>query len=102
MGVETMWAVSTGHVSESTAKALDALTAKGRSVDLPMPLVIYPHGEYGWLINVVGLGGESASWVVDNHPSLGAVIVAAHKLGACWVLLDRDADVVRHLPVYDW
>lgn len=102
MGVETMWAISTGHITQEAAEALQQMCDPVHMTLGTAPLIVYPHGEYGWLINVVALGGCGSSWVVDNHPSLDAVIMAAIELSMCWVLLDRDADIVHHLPVYDW
>jgi hypothetical protein len=43
--IETMLAVSTSHVSKDTALDLEAGISMGG-------LIIYPHGEYGWLFYV--------------------------------------------------
>ena len=98
MGIETIWAISTGHIMQATAKDLDDWVKH----DAQLPFTLYPHGEFGWLINVVGLGGERAPLDEVKYRDLDAIIVAAIELSVCWVLLDRDADIVRHLPVYDW
>lgn len=108
MSIEKMMCLSTGHVSAKTADALN-MAVRYRGVDLgddaPTPWVgmlpVYPHGEYGWLFAV----GDT----IDCHTTRAhmpheflAILDLCEKEGCCWLLLDRDADLLDTLPTYDW
>jgi hypothetical protein len=115
MSIETMMCLSTGHVAKETAEALDRWVGyQGAEeyalADLDVPewthsLILYPHGEYGWLICI---GGDA----VDHMRSDGAFddmpkdlvdcLTHAHTSGCSWLLLDRDADLTDELPSFDW
>lgn len=86
LDVASMVTVSTGHISEDTAKNLEANVAD---------LGAYSKGEYGWLIYA---GDDRKS----TDPSLQACIAYAQSLGCVWLCLDRDGAVVESLPQYDW
>lgn len=107
MSIEKMMCLSTGHVSQETARQLEAKTGqrelicepgKAPWVDL---LIVYPHGEYGWLI--VTNGAMDDHTVRAHVPSEFLPIFDKCEAEGCdWLLLDRDADLIDELPAFDW
>lgn len=78
--------LSTGHVSETTAKMLESTPVK----DWPVSGGHY--GEYGWFMYAGETGPED----------LQTIFEFARQNHCQYVLLDRDGAVVEELPVYDW
>jgi hypothetical protein len=97
-GVEAprMLVLSTSHVTEATAQALDAVnTYVGRPDTIPL---FYPKGEVGWIFPLV----EDHPWTDACPEDLKVLRTLAEHIGASWIMLDRDAETVAGLPVYDW
>jgi hypothetical protein len=86
--IHTMLVVSTGHVTNEERHILDD---NG-----------YSRGEYGWLLYV----GNDANPVVEEIPSPSPGLVGAIKTarnnGCTYLLLDRDAEPIDGIPVYQW
>jgi len=86
--IHAMMVVSTQHV---TVEERDILDAQG-----------YSRGEYGWLIWV----GREKDFPIPEIPrpseGLRGVIERARAVQCTYVLMDRDADTLPDLPVYDW
>lgn len=89
MTIETMLVISTGHVTLKTAKMLD-------SNPNIWPVKGYRHGEYGWLFPVPP--------EIEEHIPLDLyrVLSAAKEQGCVWLLMDRDAEALDDLKVFDW
>lgn len=82
--VESMLVASTAHVTESTCNGF-LHTFPGA----------YEKGEYGWVIYADGPR--------DNCPAdLAACLDAAKAKGCEWLMLDRDADAIEELPIFEW
>lgn len=87
--IEKYLDLSTGHVSKETAEWLD---------ENPKDLIMYPKGEYGWI--VYAMQEELKSY---NYPKdLVKVIKYAKKNGCVWIMFDRDGDQVDKLKLYNW
>lgn len=87
-----MLELSTGHVSETTAKWLDkAITAQGIAGAL---------WEYGWFVYCVDENSGTDEYVYPDD--LWGVMCFARKHGFYWVRFDRDGDCIDGLPTYDW
>lgn len=91
MGIEKMLVVSTTHVTEGVAQDL------GLNAACLQPLIVYPHGEYGWLIVVAG--SES----IAGLPScLFNCLDQALCEGCDWLLLDCDGPTHPSLETFEW
>jgi hypothetical protein len=90
--IVSMLDLSTGHVTEATAKRL---TDRPESIGLP----VYPKGEYGW---IVWAGTESVTRVVDVPADLVTVVKFAQERGCEWIMFDCDAPLSDSLPSFDW
>ena len=94
---------STGHIDRRDSELLDAHVTQGDS-----PLLIYPTGEYGWIVHVWGRhldqgdGWEGAMKAAGFSPALVNLIQLAARQGAKWLELDCDAYDYDFLPTYDW
>lgn len=95
-GVETIWTLSTGHVTEETGKLLDQ-QANGKT--LIEGLVVYPHRDYGWLIWV---GSNYPDEIKDAPDELDNLLRHCSELGLGWMLLDRDAPENPDFTIFDW
>lgn len=86
--------LSTGHVTEKTAKLLD---------DVPVdewPCLGGRYGQYGWFLYA---HDENCGTGKDAIPDdLFAVMTWARKQGFEYLLLDCDGDEVEGLPIHDW
>ena len=95
LDISKMLTMSTGHISWSTAKRLDEECSADGST-LSMFPVVYKKGDVGWFI-YVGDGED------EEVPDDLARCIKLAKLNKCdWLCLDRDADVVDTLDVYEW
>ena len=95
MEISRMLTISTAHIAEETAKALnESLYSSEPSIDL----CIYEKKDYGFLIHI------PEDWKTKRTlPSdLQTCIELADKNGCIWLCLDRDAETVTGLPVYGW
>jgi hypothetical protein len=111
MSIERMLCLSTGHISEKSAQDLElgmAMLAiedpNERDHDVPewvTELIVYPHGEYGWLIfvNEIKHNEERRALLPDEFT---AILVQCEIEGCDWLLLDRDAELIDTLPSFDW
>jgi hypothetical protein len=79
--------ISTGHIREAEADALDSTDRTGTLC-----------GNYGWL-----------TWLPDEGPLLArqsaglrAVIKLARELKCRYVMFDRDGPMVSGIPHYEW
>ncbi|MFC5386995.1 hypothetical protein ACFPLB_13600 [Aquamicrobium segne] len=86
--------VSTGHVTETTAKLLDTIPPSR------WPCLGGQYGDYGWFVYA---HDENAGVGSDAIPDdLFAVMTWARSQGCDYLLLDCDADQVEGLPHYEW
>src|SRR5690606_27474651 len=80
---------TTGHVTREEAKVLDEAG--------------YSRGEYGWLLYVSGIEDLPVIPEIESpSEGLAGAIARARELGCRYLLLDRDADALEGVPVYDW
>ena len=89
----TMLGLSTGHVTEATAKMLD---------NEDLSIVVYPKSEYGWFVHVPTYEPDFEDCKTDLPEDLRACLDWARKHNAEWLMFDRDAELDEELPVYDW
>jgi hypothetical protein len=108
MSIEKMLVLSTGHLTEKTANALDHFAfvkRPGRPTLMPGWLVrpiVYPHGEYGWLIPVVGDISDDHTIRAHLPAELLDCIIKAEDAECSWLLFDRDADRIDGLHFFEW
>lgn len=101
MNIEHMLVLSTGHLSNVVARTLDMICnpeLMNTTAEWPLRhLVIYPKGEYGWIIYILD------DTNVDELPeSLRACVQLAKANNCRWLMFDRDEDTIDELPTYDW
>lgn len=91
MEISKMLTISTAHITKVTAELLD---------DGVRDLIVYPKGEYGWLIVV------PESDVIDSlhivMSDLMRLLTFAKDLGCEWLCLDCDREVLDYLHTYEW
>jgi hypothetical protein len=91
--ITKLMALSTSHVTEQTAKALD-----DESADFGTPH--YDYGGYGWILVVPP---NKEAWDRLNcPPELRTVLEFAGRRGCERLLLDRDAPPTPDLPTWEW
>lgn len=85
MSIEQMYVISTAHITQETAEALDG--------ELGERLTMNP-SEYGWMILVD---------VDDDLPlDLKQCMREAERRKCKWLLLDRDGPKEYNLTQYEW
>jgi hypothetical protein len=109
--VQNTMFLSTGHVektfNENFTKALkgeDAVSLEGA------PCTIYKLGDVGYMINLDWGTELTVDEVSDTAEALGIakleevlpICVLAWIWGCTTIVLDRDAPVWPHLPIYNW
>jgi hypothetical protein len=86
--VQRLLVTSTAHVTDQEAQLL---TDHG-----------YGRDAYGWFLYVGEEGHTAVPEIVRKSRGLFAVILCARVNGCPFVLLDRDAEPIPGVPVYDW
>jgi hypothetical protein len=94
--IEHMCVLSTGHITQEVAQDIDNPSSI-EAQEWREALIVYPHGEYGWLIYIPDEGLDA-----ELPPSLEACIALARASRCQWLLLDRDASQVTNIPTYEW
>lgn len=94
--IEKMLVLSTAHLAPEVARDIDNPSSI-EAQEWREALIVYPHGEYGWLIYIPDHGIDA-----DLPPSLEACIALARAHSCSWLLLDRDAAEVSNIPTYEW
>lgn len=99
--VDRVLVISTGHVSEQTAKWLSA--APSAAPERP-PVMYWEEGRcwrwIGWQVWVPDTREDDSS--PAQYADLSAVLDFARDLGCRWVRFDCDADVLPELPKFNW
>ncbi|EJW14319.1 hypothetical protein M5X00_23230 [Paenibacillus alvei] len=90
---ENLLSLSTGHITEEAAKRLE---------NFDFPLVAYrkedDHEAYGFFLIVP----DSLLDPSELPECIQDIIIYAKALECDWINLDRDADVIPDLPVYEF
>lgn len=92
-GIEPMISLNTAHITYEA----DQLLREGLSMG---DLIHYPKAEYGYFICVLDPDGNNKETSLPC--CLQDILGYARSKGGQWLMLDRDAEVVSELPVYDW
>ncbi|MFD1736208.1 hypothetical protein ACFSCX_06475 [Bacillus salitolerans] len=93
MNIVKMLQLSTFHIKESTSIWLE------EHQRYSLPLIVYSKAEYGWFIPIIKGWKDDVLHIPDD---LVTIIEFAEGEGIEWVMLDRDCDLVSHLPIYQW
>lgn len=98
---ERLAVLATNHATERDAKLLERCTQfRGRA---PLPLIVYPHDEYGWLVNTAPTALDPEELEREGFSqALQRLLSDARDAGYSWLLLDRDADPHPDYPTHDW
>lgn len=88
-----MLALSTVHISEKTAKSLDA-----DAVGIPVYQKSYQNNQYGWFIPVT----DWEDYGDDIPKDLAKCLAFAEKRGFDWLIFDYDVQNTPLLPTYKW
>lgn len=100
MSVEKMMVGTPGHVPAVIAKKLDCKVKGGTPEGDDLAVIVYPHGEYGWLIVVPT---ETDHQEFHMLPAcLAQLMWHARRHECSWLLLDRDAGPIANFPTFDW
>ena len=86
--IHPLLVTSTAHVTDEEAQIL---TDHGYSRD-----------QFGWFFYVGNEEYDALPEIVRKSRGLFAVILCARVNGCPYVLLDRDAEVLPGVPIYDW
>jgi hypothetical protein len=87
--IEAVFTISTAHISQETAEALNG----GSTFNL----IVNDKGQLGWWFYVA----DHASWSVVPD-DLKACLQMALNLGCSWLCLDQDAAQVENLEIWEW
>lgn len=93
--VNNMLTVSTAHIKPKTAKWLE------RQWEIfDSSIIVFSKGVYGWFVFV---DYQEPEEVYEELPEdLTILFRMAVEYNCDWLCLDRDADIVPDLPVYEW
>lgn len=94
--VERMLTISTAHITEDTARAIEDALAKGAQ---PFGLTVFSKGDYGWMIYAPVAEDAGPSQVPDE---LDNALAHTRDLACTWLCLDRDAEKTHALSEFDW
>ncbi len=96
MEIQKILTISTCHIKESTAKALDSEDTLG--------LCVYNKSNYGWFITGIQNIDTSYPYLESEllPNDLAAIINFAKDIGVDVLCLDRDGETLSYLPVYNW
>lgn len=95
MEISKMLTISTAHITEETA---DALNKSVYGLESCIDLCVYEKKGYGFFIHIPEDWEEKRNIPMD----LQACVKLADVNGCIWLCLDRDAETVNQLPVYEW
>jgi hypothetical protein len=84
--IQLLLVTSSSHVTDQEA---EALTNHGRD-------------RYGWLFYVGAEEHDALPEIARKSRGLFAVILCARVNGCHYVLLDREAETLPGVPIYDW
>lgn len=95
MEISRMLVISTAHITEGTA---DALNESVYGYESGIDLCVHEKKDYGFFIHI------PEDWKEERGlpPDLQACMELAGGNGCGWLCLDRDAETVSCLPVYEW
>jgi hypothetical protein len=86
--IQLLLVASSSHVTDQEAQAL---TDHG-----------YGRDWYGWFFYVGGEEHPALPEITRKSRGLFAMILCARVNGCHYVLLDREADTIPGVPIYDW
>lgn len=90
--ISKMLTLSTAHIKKSTADFLNDSDGTG--------LISYMKKEFGWFIY---LNTEYIKEIASSIPEdLERVIKFAQDNDCLWLCLDRDGNLIKELPAYEW
>lgn len=85
--------VSTAHLTEASARLLETLPVR------QWPCAGGPYSDFGWFLYAHEENGVGKELIPDD---IFAVMTWARKEGFDYLLVDRDGDEVKGLPVHAW
>lgn len=88
--VHAMMVLSTAHISQETATAMEAQ-------DLPFTCFA---NEYGFVVSTLNFATDRFEPSIPDD--LAKVQAYARERGAAYIMLDRDGPTVERLPEYEW
>ena len=96
--IEGMMVISTGHVSETTMKALETshLPIITKEWSAEGAVIYVPSDQEAW--NEVASDNSNS----DVPDDIFACMCHARAHGCCWLLLDADGPKVEGLATFDW
>ena len=109
--IEVILALSTAHLSDATVEAIergieykdaDPVTRADNVEKWVRNLVIYRHGEYGWLVHVGDDLARNDDFVDEAPLELVAAVAIANANDCSWILYDRDGETINALPTHEW
>ena len=92
MNIQYMIDISTAHIPEHTAKALEEKSI----TELVYESWSESWSDYGWIIWV------DADYADEEHKELNDIIKYCQEHGIDYLKLDCDADVVEEFPTFEW
>lgn len=90
----TFVVISTGHVSQDTARMLE------QTPSIDWPCVGGRYSQYGWFIYAHDVKEFVGTGRIPDD--LFAVMTWARNQGLEYLLLDCDGDQIEGLPAFDW
>lgn len=90
--VMTLPVLGTAHITQAAGEILNDPSA------LPQGLIVVPWLEYGWILYFT----DELRFESLPEGSLYSVLKWAKDAGYSGVRLDRDADTIAELAVFDW
>lgn len=96
--IQSMLVLSTGHVTEETAKALAATDPTTGKLPNWGPHMVWEGLGYGWMWYADDATFEAADFPAEFE----AIFKLAVALDCNWVRFDCDGDRVEELPYWEW
>ena len=92
-----MLVLSTSHITAETDESFRLCTDDVPAIFYPK---LSPHDDepLGWIIPIE----TEIEWSHIVNDDLVAIRKLAEREGCTWIMLDRDANVIEELPIYDW
>lgn len=84
--------ISSGHISEKTAKLLNDEPTKHN-----MDLAVYPKAQFGWFIYIGALDTNAYDHLPED---LKACALFTREHDCEWLCLDSDGEEMKELPMY--
>ena len=98
LDIQKIITLSTAHISEKTAQALDMMAKNPMTIT--ETITVYNKDDIGWFIYCPEY--TNINDIPEKYKDLRTIITFAHDHDCEIICLDADYETVDYLPTYDW